>query len=112
MQLAADSVALLLSAQRALLGAIGPHLLALGVELEPAPAGRRTLKVRVYANEELTTEELDDLQAAATEMIDDFPSASVLDVAVHRLSRPLLPKGATGHWAFIRRDVRLANEQS
>jgi hypothetical protein len=109
--LSAERAALLLSAQRALLGAIGPHLLAVRVDLEPAMTGQ-ILKMWIFVDEAMTTAEMDDLEAAATELIDDFPTASLLDVAIHRLFQPLLPRDATGQWVFIRRGVRLANDRS
>jgi hypothetical protein len=85
-----------LSAQRALLGAIGPEVLGVCVGLEN---GR--LAFSGFVSERATEDEREALDFAATEIIADFSEATALDVEIAALDGTTLPERA-GEWVFIR----------
>jgi hypothetical protein len=93
-----DLTGLYLSAQRALLGVIGPSVL--GVAFYGAA---NLARMQVFAEDSLSEEEADDFVGAATEIMSDFPQVPV-DVSIVRGSAQPL-EGWAGRWIFLRRGV-------
>jgi hypothetical protein len=93
----------MLGAQRALVGAIGPHLLGacVGVTGE-------TVSLTWYVTPEITEDERDDLQAAGGEVIGDFSAAFDLVEQFVEVSDVEQPLPTVGEWVFLRRELRTA----
>ena len=85
-----------LSAQRALLGAIGPGVLGISVALE---GGRLAFDGFVAAD--ATEEEREALDLAASEMLADFPEVKRLDLDISEAPDATLPDRG-GEWVFLR----------
>jgi hypothetical protein len=90
-----DSAFLRLSAQRALLGAVGRNVLGVCVALE----GDRLL-FRGYVGEHATEDEREALDFAASEMLADFPDVGSLDLEIEQADATALP-GCGGQWVFL-----------
>ena len=85
--------ALLLSTQRAVLGAIGPGVIGVAVDLI-----EDKLTLRVYYDVELSVDEREALEAAASEIVAGFPSVNAVDVTFTEWHRK--PLREPGPWAF------------
>jgi len=96
-----DPAPICLSAQRALLGVIGPSVLGIALDATGYEA-----RMQVFAEGVLPEEEEDDFEDAATEMMADFPELPV-EVSIIREARQPL-EGWAGRWVFLRRGVRVA----
>ena len=92
-------VAVLLSAQRALLAAVGPNIVGACVAL----TGDR-LWFRGFVNERADEDEVEALRIAVTEMVADFPEVMVVDEEIVRVVSAELPR-CEGHWVFLRLGV-------
>jgi hypothetical protein len=93
--------ALRLSAQRALLGAVGPGVLGVSVGLE----GDR-LAFDGFVAPDASEEEREALDMAASEMLADFPAVSHLDLDIAEVPDMALP--ARGReWVFVRLGARI-----
>ena len=97
-----DDAALLLSAQRALLGNVGPNVLAVYVAWSDDQ-----LRFHAYVDEDATADEREALSVAATEMIADFPDVADIDEMTFSAVDRSGPGCSGGHWAFLRLDVQL-----
>jgi hypothetical protein len=95
-----DRARLYLSAQRALLGAIGPSVLGVAIDGSADP-----VKMQVFVEDALSEEEVDDFEDAATEIMADFLDWPV-DVSIVEDQGQLL-RAWTGRWVFLRRGVRV-----
>jgi hypothetical protein len=94
--MACPDAPLRLSAQRALLGAVGPDVLGVCVALED---GR--LSFDGFMAESATDDEREALDMAATEMLADFPEATALDLKIEPVADTRLPH-CDGDWVFLR----------
>ena len=97
-----DDAALLLSAQRALLGNVGPNVLAVYVA-----GSDDQLRFHAYVDEDATGDELEALSVAVTEMIADFPDVTDVDEMTSTAVDRSVPRCDGGHWAYLRLDVQL-----
>jgi hypothetical protein len=86
---------LLLSVQRALLGAIGESVQAICVDWD-----ERRIMMTAFSAGELTDDEREALEVAATEVVADFPVGAVVDVEVVEGAEE--PFKAKGEWVFLR----------
>jgi hypothetical protein len=103
-----DRQHLLLSAQRALLGCIGPSIQAVAVKATASENGNELMLI-VFADMAATDDELEDFDAeAGTQLMADFPSVTHYDFRVVRGDPTRVP-AEVGLWAFCRRDVRLVH---
>jgi hypothetical protein len=85
----------LLSAQRALLGAIGPQILGVCVNWTG-----QEIEVEVFAECHLSLDQKEDMEIVGTEIGADFPiSVSVKVKIVENAQSPLRGSGA---WVFVR----------
>jgi hypothetical protein len=93
---------LLLAAQQALLGAIGPHVLAVAV-------GRLdgVITMTSFVDDAITLEELRDLDDAAEAIAAEVPWAEELELVTRRLATPVIAEAVEGEWVFMRREVGL-----
>jgi hypothetical protein len=91
-----DSAFLRLSAQRALLGAVGPNVLAVRVALDD---GRLAFSGFVTADAD--DDEREALDLAASEMLADLPDVAGLDLEIEQVGGPSVPS-RNGDWVFLR----------
>jgi hypothetical protein len=96
-----DQASIYLSAQRALLGAIGPSVLGIALDATGGEA-----RMQVFAEGSLPQEEEDDLEDVATEVMAGFPQLPVMVSIVSGATQPL--EGWSGRWVFLRRGVKVA----
>jgi len=88
--------ALRLSAQRALLGAVGPNVLGVCVALEGGQ-----LSFSGFMTESATEDEREALDIAATEILADFPEVTAEDLEIEPVADTRLPH-RDGDWVFLR----------
>src|SRR5919197_501600 len=96
-----NATSICLSAQRALLGVIGPSVLGIALDATDHEA-----RMQVFAEGALPEEEAEDFEDAATEMMADFPQLPVEVSIIKEAKQPL--EGWSGRWIFLRRGVRVA----
>lgn len=91
---------LLLSVQRALLGAVSPNLRAVTCGWEGVE-----IKLRFVFDGEIAEEELEDARIVGTEVIADFPAPWTISEDIARLDYPRgLRPGALAFWAYLRKE--------
>ena len=96
-----ENASLRLSVQRALLGAVSPNLYGACADL------RDDLVVLTwYVAAFMPADEREDLQAAATEVIADYPEGYDIDERFVEVADPSMPLRTTGAWTFLRRGFR------
>jgi hypothetical protein len=96
-----ERVLLLLSVQRALVGAVSPSLYGVCVAFEA-----KTVLLTLYIAETASEEEVEDLRVVGTEVIADFSESFVVDdrfVPVADLDEPL---PTVGDWVYLQRGFR------
>jgi hypothetical protein len=90
-----DRANILLSVQRALLGAIGTDILAICISIE-----QTGLEVVVFAERFLSLAQYEALETAATEIMADF--SSPIAVGVRVVEQAKQPLECQGIWVFVR----------
>ncbi len=90
-----DTVMLRLSAQRALLGAIAPNVLAVFVSLET-----ERLSMAAFVDGKLDDDEREAIEIAASEIVADFPAVARLDVEI--VQPAIQPIDGPGELVFLR----------
>ena len=88
-----------LSARRALLGAVGPSVRAVSVG-----ARDKVILFRALVDPDVTDEEREDLEVAATEVIADYPAGWTLDVSIDEADADALPQAL--ELVYLRGPVR------
>jgi hypothetical protein len=102
-----DRANLLRSAQRALLGSVGPSIQAVAIACHELD-GSVGLVLTVFVDVEATDAEIEDFDAdTGGQIIGDFPSVNRYDFRVVR-GDPVQIPSTPGEWVFVRRDVRIA----
>jgi hypothetical protein len=89
-------VFLRLSAQRALLGAIGPNVVAVAVSYRG-----QQIVFQAWVDTNASPDQREDLDVAATEIIADFPPDWTLDVAITDGASDMPPAGLV----YLRRET-------
>jgi hypothetical protein len=90
-----DRSNLLLSVQRALLGAIGTEVLAICVDANP-----NSIELTVFAEGCLPKDQQEALDVAETEIWADFSPAVSVNVRI--IENAQQPLKCSGNWAFVR----------
>jgi hypothetical protein len=98
---AVDVIGLRLSAQRALLGAVGDGLYGACVDVRNG-----TVVVTWYIARGISGDERESLEVAGTEIIADFPSDVGLDEQFIEVRDTSAPLPTVGTWVFLRRGFR------
>ncbi len=99
----ADRASILLSVQRALLGAVSPSILGICADW-----GHGKIVMFVFVQNSLLDDEFEDLNGAATQVMADFSWASVEVRIIDKTQPPLT--GWSGVWVFLRRGVRVSQQ--
>jgi hypothetical protein len=89
---------LLLSVQRALLGAVPPELRGVTVAWEGA-----IIRLRFYLDGPVSDEDRDAMQVVGSEVIADFPDATRIEEEILRRDAPQ-PMECLEAWAYYRRE--------
>jgi hypothetical protein len=95
-----DHVPIMLSANRALLGAVFPQLRAVLVS-----AWGNKWRVRFYVDGEITRDEHETLSIAATEIVSDMPHDLKWEETIERLDYPTaIPSSPEFTWVYERKE--------
>ena len=95
-----------LSVQRALVGSVSPALYGGCAALEGAQ-----ISLTWYVSPELTEDERDDLSAAGTMVIADFPDDYRIDERFVQVTERNTPLKTVGEWVFLQRGFRTIERQ-
>jgi hypothetical protein len=92
---------LLLSVQRALLGAVSPALRAVTAETRATE-----VRLRFVFDGPIDEGDLEAARIAGTEVIADYPSPWIINDEMVRLDHPAdVREGALQHWVYLRKEA-------
>jgi hypothetical protein len=96
-----ERVVLLLSAQRALVGAVTASLYGVCAALRNA-----TIVLTFYVASEATEDELEDLRAVGAEVLADFTGNFQIEETFNRVAQSDQPLATIGHWVYLKRGFK------
>ena len=95
-----DHVQVLLSTQRALVGALGHQVLGVSVHHTET-----TVLLDIFIDGVLAEDEYDELDVISTEILADFPEATAVNLNIKQNCNS--PLSSRGQWVYLLRDVKV-----